>query len=117
MSASVEENLGGIAEGSAPVLETLTQMTLNTLERSGLDEETYILTRFAALVAMDAPPISYLLTLGAADDLGVPLERIQGTLVAVAPVVGSARVVSAAGNALRALGLAEAIIEAADVDD
>ncbi|GGR84064.1 hypothetical protein GCM10010269_24000 [Streptomyces humidus] len=60
--------------------------------------ETYLLTRIAALVAMDASPASYLLDVGAAEGLGVPLERIQGTLVAVAPVVGSARVVSAARN-------------------
>src|ERR1700759_4926286 len=106
MSPSTEQDLNGLAEGQAPVLETLTQMTLNTLERSGLDEETYILTRIAALVAMDAPPASYLLNLGAADELGVPLERVQGTLVAIAPIVGTARVVSAAGNMLRAVGLA-----------
>jgi 4-carboxymuconolactone decarboxylase len=116
MSESIEESLGGIAAGDAPVLEQLTQMTLNTLERSGLDEETYILTRLAALVAMDAPPVSYLLNLGAADDAGVSLDRIQGTLVAIAPIVGTARVVSAAGKTLRALGLAEAIVEADDLD-
>jgi hypothetical protein len=41
-----------------------------------------------------------------------PVSSImRGTLAAVAPIVGSARVVSAAGKTVRALGLAEAIEE------
>lgn len=80
-------------------------MTLDTFERSGLDPETYVLTRVAALVALDAAPASYLLNIGAADEIGVPPETIRGVLVALAPVVGSARVVSAAGNIMEAFGL------------
>ena len=94
-----------LAETDAPVFETIVQMTLNTLERSGLDPETYLLTRIAALVAMDAAPASYLLNIGTAEELGVPLERIRGTLVAIAPVVGSARIVSAARSIGEAFGL------------
>jgi 4-carboxymuconolactone decarboxylase len=100
-----EKNIGALAEGDAPVLETLVQMTVNTQERSGLDPETYMLVRMAALVAMDAAPVSYLLNLGVAAEIGVPLEKVQGMLVAIAPVIGSARVVSAASNIARALGL------------
>ncbi|WP_329052314.1 hypothetical protein OG873_23155 [Streptomyces violaceus] len=40
-------------EADAPVLATLDQVTMNAFERSGLDPETYLLTRIAALVAMD----------------------------------------------------------------
>jgi alkylhydroperoxidase/carboxymuconolactone decarboxylase family protein YurZ len=64
-----------------------------------------LLTRIAALVAMGASPASYLLNVGAADENGVSLERIQGTLVAIAAVVGSARVVSAARGMGEAFGL------------
>jgi alkylhydroperoxidase/carboxymuconolactone decarboxylase family protein YurZ len=103
---SPQETIGAIAEGDTPVLETIAQMTLNTYERSGLDKETYMLVRIAALVAMDAPPMSYLVNLGMAKEAGVPLEKVQGTLVAIAPVVGSARVVSAAGNVLRGIAMA-----------
>ncbi|MFF5312932.1 carboxymuconolactone decarboxylase family protein [Streptomyces massasporeus] len=98
-----QTGVGGVAalaEANAPVFETLVQMTLDTYERSGLDQETYLLARIAALVAMDASAPSYLLNVGTAAEIGVPLEKIQGTLVAIAPVVGSARVVSAA----RAIG-------------
>ncbi|MCX5048896.1 carboxymuconolactone decarboxylase family protein [Streptomyces sp. NBC_00201] len=94
-----------LAEADAPVFETLVQMTLDTFERSGLDQETYLLARIAALVAMDASAPSYLLNIGTAAEAGVPLEKIQGTLVAIAPVVGSARVVSAARAIDDAFGL------------
>lgn len=105
--ATPQDNITAMAQGNRPVLETLAQMTVNTLERSGLDAETYALVRIAALVAMDAAPVSYLLNIGAASEIGVPLEKIQGTLVAVAPVVGSARIVSAASKLVRALDLAD----------
>ncbi|MFF9060407.1 carboxymuconolactone decarboxylase family protein [Streptomyces sp. NPDC101213] len=99
------EGVAALAEADAPVFETLVQMTLDTFERSGLDEETYLLARIAALVAMDASAPSYLLNIGTAAELGVPLEKIRGTLVAIAPVVGSARVVSAARSIGEAFGL------------
>ena len=102
---SAKENLTSIAQGDAPVLETLAEMTVNTYGRSGLDEHTFALVRMSALVAMDAAPVSYLLNLGAAEEIGVPIEKIQGTLVAIAPIVGTARVASAAGKILRALGM------------
>lgn len=100
-----EGGVGALAQADAPAFETIVQMTVNTFERSGLDPETYLLVRIAALVAMDAAPASYLLNIGAADELGVPLEKIQGALVAIAPVVGSARVVSAARSIGEAFGI------------
>ncbi|MFC8428287.1 carboxymuconolactone decarboxylase family protein [Streptomyces sp. NPDC057253] len=98
---------GGGVPGAAdtPVFDTLVEMTQNAFERSGLPPETYLLTRIAALVATGASPASYLLNVAAADDIGVPLEKIQGTLVAIAPVVGSARVVTAALGIGEAFGL------------
>ncbi|MBV9583082.1 MAG: carboxymuconolactone decarboxylase family protein [Chloroflexi bacterium] len=109
IETSPQHNIAAMARGDAPVLETLAQMTLDTFKRSGLDAETYALVRIAALVSMDAAPVSYMLNLGAAADIGVSVEQIQGTLVAIAPVVGSARIASAASKMLRALGLAEAL--------
>jgi 4-carboxymuconolactone decarboxylase len=105
--------LSSVARGDAPVLEQLIAMNLDSLQHSQLDQRTYFLVRLAALVAMDAAPVSYLINLGLAADAGVTLEEAQGTLIAIAPVVGSARVAAAAGNVLRAYGLA-AMIEEAD---
>jgi alkylhydroperoxidase/carboxymuconolactone decarboxylase family protein YurZ len=98
-----ESPLAGIARGEAPVLEQILEMNLDSLARSGLDEKTYFLVRLAALVAMDAAPMSYVMNLGLAADAGVTLEEAQSTLVAIAPVVGSARVTAAAGNILRGM--------------
>jgi 4-carboxymuconolactone decarboxylase len=106
-----QEKLSNVARGSAPVLEQLAAMTLDTLENSGLDESTYHLVRLAALVASDAAPVSYLVNMGPAADAGVTLERTQGVLVAIAPIVGSARIASAAGKLLRAYGIASAAEE------
>ena len=71
-----------------------------------------MLVRIAALVAVDAPPASYLLNLGAASEIGVGLEDVQGVLMAIAPIVGTARVASASGNIVRALGFAIEVAEA-----
>ncbi len=102
----VEETLGGIAREDHPVLETIAMMHLDTLENCNLDERSYHLVRLAALVAGDAPPMSYLVNLAAAADAGVTPEDAQDVLVAIAPIVGSARITAAAGNVLRGLGLA-----------
>ncbi len=101
-----QETLSGVARGEAPVLEHLVVMNLDSLADSGLDDKTYFLVRLAALVAMDAAPVSYLVNLGLATDAGVTLEEAQGMLIAISPVVGSARVAAAAGNILRAFGIA-----------
>jgi alkylhydroperoxidase/carboxymuconolactone decarboxylase family protein YurZ len=108
-----EDQLAALAEGDRPVLEAVAAMNLDTLALSSLDPQTYMLVRLAALVAVDAPPASYLANLGLAADVGITREDLQGVLTAIAPIVGSPRLVAAAGNALRALGLAEIAEEAA----
>ena len=90
-----------------PVLDLLTKMTEDSIEASGLDERTMALVRIGALVAVDAPPASYLLNLGAASEVGVDEEQVQGVLAAVAPIVGTPRVAAAGGNIARVLGLAD----------
>jgi 4-carboxymuconolactone decarboxylase len=90
--------LQALASGEAAVLETLARMRLDTLERSRLDEETYLLVRLAALVATDAAPVSYLAHLGPPNHLGISMAHVLSTGVDIAAVVGSARVLSAASN-------------------
>ena len=76
-----------------------------------------MLARIAALAAVGAPPASYLVNAGTAVDAGITLEDVQGVLIAVAPIVGTARVVIAAGNLARALGFAiEALAIEAELD-
>ncbi|HEX6872618.1 MAG TPA: carboxymuconolactone decarboxylase family protein [Micromonosporaceae bacterium] len=107
-----QEQLSSVASGNAPVLEQLAAMTLDTLDNSGLDEQTYHLVRLAALIASDAAPVSYLVNMGPAADAGVTLEAAQGVMVAISPIVGSARIASAAGKLLQAFGVAAAVTSA-----
>jgi len=86
-----------------PVLDLLASMTAGSLEASTLDAETLMLVRIAALVAVDAPPASYLFNLGAAADLDLDVDAVRGVLAAVAPIVGTTRVVSALGKIALAL--------------
>ncbi|HME03495.1 MAG TPA: carboxymuconolactone decarboxylase family protein [Solirubrobacteraceae bacterium] len=95
-----------------PVLDTLTAMTAESLARCGLDENSLIVARIAALAAVDAPAASYLVHVGPAVDAGVTIEQIQDILVAVAPVVGTARTMSAAARITEALGIAVIALEA-----
>jgi hypothetical protein len=67
--------------------------------------------RFAALVAVDAPAVSYLLNLDAASEIGIDAEQIRGVLAAVAPIVGTARVASATGKIVEALAVEIEIAE------
>jgi alkylhydroperoxidase/carboxymuconolactone decarboxylase family protein YurZ len=106
-----EEIMSSLASGDRPVLEAIAAMNLDTLALSSLDPQTYVLVRLAALVAVDGPPASYLVNLGLASDVGITPEQVQGVLTAIAPIVGSSRVVAAAGNALRGLGLAAVAAE------
>jgi hypothetical protein len=86
-------------------------MTADSIEASSLDAGALMLTRIAALVAVDAPPASYLLNLGAASEIGMDAEQIRGVLTAIAPIVGTARIASATGNIARALGIALELAE------
>lgn len=94
-----------------PVLDLLASMTADSLEATDLDPRTLMLVRLGALVAVDAPPISYLMNLEAAEELDISVEDLQSVMAAIAPIVGTARVASATGKIVRALGLAVAIAD------
>jgi 4-carboxymuconolactone decarboxylase len=100
-----------------PVLDLLASMTADSVEASSLDAETLMLVRIAALVAVDAPPASYLFNLGAASELGLDAEQVRGVLAAIAPIVGTARVASATGSIVEALEVAIEIAEIEDQDE
>ena len=86
-------------------------MTADSIEASSLDAEALVLARLAALVAVDAPPASYMLNLGAASEIGIDVEKVRGVLAAIAPIVGTAWIASATGNIVRALGMAIELAE------
>jgi alkylhydroperoxidase/carboxymuconolactone decarboxylase family protein YurZ len=94
-----------------PVLETLTDMTTASVAHNSLTPREYMIARLAAMVAVDAPPISYFASASAVEESGLTTEDIQGVMIAVAPVTGAPRVMSAGGHILRALGIAVAVAE------
>ena len=99
-----------------PVLDALAAITAVSIVGSELPARELVIARLAALVAVNAPPSSYLLNAGSAVEVGITVQDVQGILIAVAPVVGTPRVMAAAGNIARALGLAVALAEA-ELDD
>jgi alkylhydroperoxidase/carboxymuconolactone decarboxylase family protein YurZ len=94
-----------------PVLDTLTDMTAASVAHNSLTPREYMIARLAAMVAVDAPPISYFASASAVQESGMTTEDIQGVMIAVAPVTGAPRVMSAGGHILRALGIAVAVAE------
>jgi 4-carboxymuconolactone decarboxylase len=90
-------------------------MGLDTVEVSGLDGKTHALVRLAAALAIDAAPSSYQSAVEPALAAGAGIDEVVGTLIAVGPTVGIARVVSAAPELALALGYdVDAAIEALD---
>lgn len=78
-----------------PNADLLAGMTTNSFEASGLDHDTLVLVWLAALVALDAPSDPDVLNLGAASANGVSPERVHQVLTALAPIVGTPRIMSA----------------------
>ena len=95
--------LEDLAEGNLEALSFLVAVNVASMEESGLDAETLMLVRMAVLAAIDAPSISWVANLGVAAETEVTLDQVRGVLVAIAPLVGTARVMSAAGKIRDAL--------------
>jgi alkylhydroperoxidase/carboxymuconolactone decarboxylase family protein YurZ len=105
VGADTHQTLSGIATGDSQVMETVMGLRELNREGSGLDDRTFALVKIAALIAMDAPPASYVWQVGNALEVGVTPEDILGVLFAVAPQVGGPRVIAAGPELMLALGL------------
>jgi len=109
--ANARESLQGLSQGDATKLGFLQDVIAHSYTESGLDPQTFMLVRMAALATLDAAPASWLMNIAVSGEAGLEPEMILGTLVAIAPVIGTARVVSADGHILQALELGEALAE------
>ena len=112
--ANARESLEGLSQGDATKLSFLQDIIAHSYTESGLDPQTFMLVRMAALATLDAAPASWLMNIAVSGEAGLAQELILGTLTAIAPVIGTARVVSAAGHILQALELGEALAESAE---
>jgi alkylhydroperoxidase/carboxymuconolactone decarboxylase family protein YurZ len=103
---ATRDSFASLSTGDLDVLEEGLRFREMWQEKSGLDPRSYAMCKIAALVAVDAPPASYVFQVAMALDAGVSPDEILGVLRAVAPQVGGPRVVAAAPEIMLALGLA-----------
>ncbi len=96
-----------------PVLDLLARMTADSIDAANLDVETLMLVRIAALVAVGAPPVSYAMNLEVASEIALDPAKLRGVFMAVAPIVGTARVAAATSNIVKALAVE---LEVADLE-
>ncbi len=100
-----------------PIASSLIAMTAAALEQCDLADREIMVARIAALAAVGASALSYTLNTGAAASSGLTVDDAQGILVAIAPIIGTARTVAATAAITEGLGLALALAEAAEDED
>ena len=82
-----------VAQRIETLVELAAKMTADSTNASSLDQRTIALVRIAALVAIQASRAAYELALSGGP---APSDRdVSGVLIAIAPVVGTARITSA----------------------
>jgi len=102
--ADYKETLRRLALSDESFVDSVLGMGHDTVDASRLDPKTHALVRLGASLAIDAAPSSYQANIEVALAAGANIDEIVGTLIAVAPTVGLARVVSAAPELALALG-------------
>jgi alkylhydroperoxidase/carboxymuconolactone decarboxylase family protein YurZ len=99
-----QRRLRSLALNDEEFIDSVLAIRPKDVEASGLDPKAHALVRLGALLALDAAPASYQSVVGAALASGATVEEIVGVLIAVAPTVGVARIVSAAPELALAVG-------------
>ena len=98
------DTLRSLALNDEEFVASVLGMGRDTVEASALDQKTHALLRLAASLAIDAAPSSYQSIVETAQAAGATVDEVVGCLIAVAPTIGLARVVSAAPELALALG-------------
>jgi 4-carboxymuconolactone decarboxylase len=99
-----KETLRRLAVRDDRYIDSLLRADRDEASLAGMDCRSHALARIGALIALDAGPPPFMSSVEAALNAGVSHDEIVGTLIAVLPVVGVPRVVSAASNLGLALG-------------
>lgn len=90
----VSENVGRLIEAlkdEGGPMALVAQLNEGIYELSGLAPEAVATARVAALAALGGGPASWRTMLEIVEGLGLSPDEVFGTLVAVAPVIGTAR--------------------------
>jgi len=99
-----KETLRRLAVRDDRYIDSLLRADQDEVSLAGMDARSHALARIGALIALDAGPPAFMASVEAALHANVSEEEIVGTLIAVLPIVGVPRVVSAASNLGLALG-------------
>ena len=105
VGANPDEALRGMALGDGAVMAEVLKLHVDNLTESGLDKKSYSLARIAALIALGAEEASFVTNINTAIEWGVTSDEIIGVLIALAPQVGTVRIVAAAPKVATALGV------------
>jgi 4-carboxymuconolactone decarboxylase len=97
--------LAGLAVGDLRILEEVLAFRDTEQASTGLDARTFSLVKIATLIALDAPPASYVWQVANALEAGATPQDLIGVLRAVVPQVGGPRAMAAAPELMLALGL------------
>jgi 4-carboxymuconolactone decarboxylase len=100
----LEETLRRLTLGDDRLLGTILADTARCGGPGGLDPRTFALVKLGALIAMDAAPTCFAQAASEGFACGASADDLVDTLVAVAPLVGSAHVVGSAPKLALALG-------------
>lgn len=101
---TIEEVLRRLALQDESLIAHTLAMRREPTQPCWLHERTQAIARLSALIALDAAVVSYQSAVIDALAAGVTADEILGALIAVAPLVGLARVTSAAPAIAAALG-------------
>lgn len=102
--STYRQTLRSLALNDERFVDSVLGMSHDTVQVSRLDPKTHALVRLGAAFAIDAASSSYQSTIELAFAAGASVDEIVGSLIAVAPTIGLARVVSAAPELALALG-------------
>ena len=100
-----QDALARLASGDPEAVAQFAKSRSSEGEPARLPRPTADLVRVAALIALDAPPAVYARQVTLAIEAGANSEDILAVLHAVAPHVGSAKVIAAAPELMLALGM------------
>jgi 4-carboxymuconolactone decarboxylase len=102
--AAHEDLLRKLAVNEEGVLASLLGTELTDSEPAGLDAKTAALVRLAGLIAVGSAPASYQWCVTSALAAGASDAEVVAVLAALAPIIGTVRVNSAAPEVALAIG-------------
>jgi len=97
--------LTALAQGDPDLVSSGLELRTELQNRSRLDARSYALVKLAAIMALDAPPASYMWQVANALEAGATPDDLLGVLIAIAPQIGGPRLNAAAPELMLALGL------------